>query len=70
MKILNQSESKAALAAGKCDNGNCATPGAMDLPDGHRDAERVMLGRKRKTGETTYSICAPWLFSGVAGGAR
>ena len=65
MKILSKEESKAALAAGKCDNESCAKPGAMDLPDGHRDAERVMIGRNRRTGKETYSVCGPWVLAGI-----
>lgn len=61
--ILNQQQSKRALR--KCDNADAATPGAIDLPDGNEYAERVMVGRNRRTGKTTYSICAPWLLCNV-----
>lgn len=63
MKILSQQESRAALDSGKVSNGDCETPGAVALPDGHRDAERVIVGRNRKTGQQTMSLCAPWLLA-------
>jgi hypothetical protein len=62
MNILSAIESKAALAVpGKVDNAACATPGAIDLPDGNPMAERVVVGKNRRTGKATYSVCAPWL---------
>lgn len=63
MKILNTAESKAALVAGKVRNADCATPGALDLPDGNPDAERVCVSTNRKTGATVFDICAPWLLA-------
>jgi hypothetical protein len=63
MKILSQSESKKRLPL--CDNAECATSGAMDLPDGHRDAERVMVSKNRKSGRLTYSVTAPWCLRGI-----
>lgn len=65
--ILNKKESKKALRAGLVDNADCATAGALDLPDGNPNAERVMTGRNRRTGKKTYSICAPWLLCGIFG---
>ena len=53
------------LKAGKVSNGDCATPAALDLLDGDPNAERVMLSIHRKTGKVQYSICAPWLLSGI-----
>lgn len=65
MKHLNQQRSRAALDAGKVSNGDCETHGCVALPDGHVNAERVIVYRNRKTGKTEMSLCAPWLLKDV-----
>jgi hypothetical protein len=65
MRRLNQQQSRAALDSGKVSNGECETPGCVALPDGHSKAERVMVFRNRRTGQETFSLCAPWLLAEV-----
>jgi hypothetical protein len=63
--IASREESKRLLNEGMCYNGYAATPGAMDLADGQRDAERVMISTNKRTGLKQFSVCAPWLLNGV-----
>ena len=63
--IMDQKQSKAKLHL--ADNADCATPGAMHLPDGNPNAERLMTFKNRKTGKQFFSIVAPWLLANVFG---
>ena len=60
-KTYNAADSRAALADGIVANGDCATPGALDLPDGNPDAERVARRWNNRTNAAAYHIAAPWL---------
>lgn len=65
MKILNSKQSRAALDAGKVRNSDCETPGAVALPDGNPNAERVMVSRNVRTGAESMMLGAPWLLVDV-----
>ena len=60
-KTYNAADSRAALADGIVANGDCAAPGALDLPDGNPDAERVARRWNDRTNTASHYICAPWL---------
>ena len=60
--ILDKTQSKRKLHL--CDNKSCATPGAMDLPNGNPNAERV-IASKQKNGAIKYSVACPWLLTDI-----
>ena len=63
-RLFTQSETRKALDRGLVANGNCETPGCVELPDGHPDAERVSSYLNR-TGKQTLYLGAPWLLGAV-----
>lgn len=60
----SQAESLAHASAVSTESARC-----FALPDGHKNAERIMLDRE--TGEPirdrsgSIQVCAPWLLSGI-----
>lgn len=65
MQIMNQEQTKLALASGVVANADCVTAGAVDLPDGHRNAERVLVFKDKKTGKESLMIGCPWLLCDI-----
>ncbi len=60
--IKNQSQSRKLYS--RCINYG-VNPADIELADGQTNAVRVMVGRNRKTGELTYSVCCPWLLADI-----
>lgn len=60
---LNRQQSERAVAL--CDNRDQYKPEEMALPDGDKNAQRVIVTDNTKTGAVRYSICYPWILSDI-----